>query len=218
MRGRLVFEISIQLMGVGNAKRYIKSHAKIATSCDGCSNEKGHNNFMKIMIRKATVEDAKTISFIGVTSWKSAYNGIVPNKYLDSLSVEKREKHLEKSIVVPTNRFAIAELDGQAVGMICFYPIQYETPIEGEWELEAIYILPEYWKRGIGRALIQYTLRYMRENNANVCNLWVLADNQRARGFYEKLGFKYTGIEKIITIGGKDLIEVRYQICVQGSR
>jgi len=32
---------------------------------------------MNIVIREATVEDAKTISFIGVTSWKSAYNGIV---------------------------------------------------------------------------------------------------------------------------------------------
>jgi len=171
---------------------------------------------MNIVIREATVEDAKTISFIGVTSWKSAYNGIVPNEYLDSLSVEKREKYLEKSMMIPTNRFAIAELDGKAVGMICFYPTQCETPTEGEWELEALYLLPEYWKRGIGRALIQYALHYMRGNHASVCNLWVLADNQRARGFYEKIGFKYTGVEKTITIGGKDLIEVYYQICLQG--
>ncbi|WP_331664232.1 hypothetical protein [Lacrimispora sp.] len=36
-------------------------------------------------IRKATLEDANTISNIYALSWKSAYKGLVPQKYLDEL-------------------------------------------------------------------------------------------------------------------------------------
>jgi len=53
---------------------------------------------MRVTIRQATVEDAAIISFIGVTSWQAAYRGIVPDSYLDSLSVEQRKKHLAKSL------------------------------------------------------------------------------------------------------------------------
>jgi GNAT superfamily N-acetyltransferase len=170
---------------------------------------------MKIFVREATVEDARTISSIGITSWQAAYRGIVPDEYLKALSVEEREKHLVKSLAVPTYRFAIGEVDGQAAGMICFYPSYNETPTEEVWELEALYLLPQYWSIGMGSTLIQYAFQYMRENNASVCNLWVLTDNNRARRFYEYMGLSCTGVEKSITIGGKNLIEVCYSVCFQ---
>lgn len=39
--------------------------------------------------------------------------------------------------------------------------------------------------------------------------IWVLAENTRARLFYEKYGFTHDGAEKEISIG-KTLIEIRY--------
>lgn len=169
---------------------------------------------MKIIIRNATLEDAKAISLIGVESWQIAYRGIIPDEYLDSLSAEKREKHIAKSIETPTNRFIVAEVEGQVVGMACFYPL-YSEATKNEWELEAIYLISNYWCMGIGRELIQYVFRYMKENKAYVCKLWVLNDNHRARKFYEHMGLTYSGIEKTITIGGKELIEICYSICLQ---
>lgn len=167
---------------------------------------------MKLSIREASTGDTEVISTIGVTSWQAAYRGLVPDEYLDSLSAEEREKHLAKSLAIPTNRFAIAEVEGKSVGMICFYPLCNEKSAGVEWELEAIYLLPQYWNKGIGRALIQYAFQYMIVNNAYVCNLWVLADNQRARKFYESMGMTFSGIEKTVTIGYKDLMAVNYQI------
>ena len=167
---------------------------------------------MEISIREATVEDAKTISSIGVASWQAAYSGIVPSEYLDSLSIEKRERYVAKSLAVHTNRFMIAEADGQAVGMICFYSSNSETAMREIWELEALYLLPQYWNKGIGRKLIQYAFQYIRDHGGCNCNLWVLADNNRARQFYESAGLICIGIEKSIIIGGKELIEVCYSI------
>lgn len=169
---------------------------------------------MNILIREATVDDAKTISSIGVSSWLVAYRGIIPDEYLNSISIENREKHVAQSIMVSNNHFIIAEADGQPVGMACFYPSLIEITVKDVWELEALYLLPQYWCKGVGRELIQYAFRYMRDHKARVCNLWVLADNHRTKRFYEHMGLTYTGIEKALSIGGKELIEVRYSICL----
>jgi hypothetical protein len=95
-------------------------------------------NYMQLLVREANKGDSKAISSIGVSSWQAAYQGIVPNDYLDSLSVEKREKHVSISLAVPTYRFAIAEIEGQPVGMICFYPVGEVASIGNEWEIEAV--------------------------------------------------------------------------------
>jgi len=169
---------------------------------------------MRVTIRQATVEDAAIISFIGVTSWQAAYRGIVPDSYLDSLSVEQRKKHLAKNLSVSDNHFAIAQIDDQDAGMICFYPSQNEKVTESTWEVEALYILPQYWNKGIGHTLMRYAFECMKDQKITFCELWVLAENTRARKFYKCLGFTYTGIEKNISIGSRDLIEVCYRICL----
>lgn len=43
------------------------------------------------MIRCATPVDARAIATIHVEAWRAAYRGIVPDKYLDSLSIDGRE-------------------------------------------------------------------------------------------------------------------------------
>jgi ribosomal protein S18 acetylase RimI-like enzyme len=39
--------------------------------------------------------------------------------------------------------------------------------------------------------------------------LWVLQDNQRALGFYEKIGYRPDGAEKEIQLTGRSLTEIR---------
>ena len=168
----------------------------------------------QIIVRKAGIKDALIISSIGVSSWQAAYRGIISDTYLDSLSVEKKEVQLAKSFAIPENQFAVAEIDNQAVGMMCFRPDYRKENIKEQdcWEIEAIYVLPQYWRIGIGRALIKYAFRHMKSININSCGLWVLVENHRARKFYETIGFYPSGIERPISIGGKELIEMHYTI------
>jgi GNAT superfamily N-acetyltransferase len=49
-------------------------------------------------------------------------------------------------------------------------------------------VRPEAWGRGLARRAV--------ERAAGVSRLWVLADNQRARGFYAHLGWAPTGREQ----------------------
>lgn len=173
---------------------------------------------MEVLIRYATIEDAKTISEVVVTSWQSAYREIVPDEYLDSISVDKREVYIKNSLMEGYKHFIIAECKGQVVGMMCFYPQSKKKLIVDEWELEAIYLLPGFWNKDIGIKLMQYMFKYMREEQADFCGLWVLEENLRARRFYESIGFKDIWFEKPIKIGGKELFETRYLIDVNKEK
>ncbi|MCG8924167.1 hypothetical protein [Lentzea sp. CC55] len=42
--------------------------------------------------------------------------------------------------------------------------------------------------------------------------LWVFDENPRARRFYELLGFRADGHEKVETVDGKELKEIRYRL------
>jgi hypothetical protein len=42
-------------------------------------------------IRRAVADDARGIAQVHVKSWQAAYRGLLPQSYLDALSVEQRE-------------------------------------------------------------------------------------------------------------------------------
>ena len=78
-------------------------------------------------------------------------------------------------------------------------------------ELYAIYVIPEYWGEGIGKALLHATIKEVPESAARL-ELWVLEDNSRGRNFYEGQGFTLDGATKLAEIDGYQLEEVRYRI------
>ena len=76
-------------------------------------------------------------------------------------------------------------------------------------ELYALYLLPTWWSAGVGRALMTSVLDALRGGRCRRVVLWVLADNARARRFYERAGFTVDGGTNILTgLGG--VLEVRY--------
>jgi len=76
-------------------------------------------------------------------------------------------------------------------------------------ELYALYLLPAWWSAGVGRALMTSVLDALRGDRYRRVTLWVLADNARARRFYERAGFTLDGGTNVLTgLGG--VLEVRY--------
>jgi ribosomal protein S18 acetylase RimI-like enzyme len=56
-------------------------------------------------------------------------------------------------------------------------------------ELQALYVEPSAWDRGLGRALIAEVERRLREAGCREAVLRVFEDNPRARRFYEAGGW-----------------------------
>lgn len=108
----------------------------------------------EIIYRKATIEDAKGIAKVNVDAWKESFCGVVNQEYLDALSYKKRTADFSKRFTDGGfYRIFVAEKGSKTVGFADF-----GTPRENEnqydAELYAIYVLPDYQGKGIGKKLL----------------------------------------------------------------
>lgn len=76
-------------------------------------------------------------------------------------------------------------------------------------EVASLYLLPEYYDKGYGRELLESVRDELLGTYEGVY-LWVLRENERARAFYEKLGFVPTEDACLCDINGKTLTDIRY--------
>jgi GNAT superfamily N-acetyltransferase len=97
----------------------------------------------------------------------------------------------------------VAEEESAATGV---------AALRTEW-LDALYVLPQWWNRGVGRALHDEVLARQREAGCERCHLWVLEHNPRARRFYERLGWVENGTSRVVPFPPKP-IDVGYSIAL----
>jgi ribosomal protein S18 acetylase RimI-like enzyme len=166
---------------------------------------------MTVEIREATYSDAETIARIHVLSWQAAYRGIMPDEFLEGLSVEARSSMWQKSLQIGKLKVLLAYSDEVVVGWIAFGACR-DTDKDETWaEVEALYVLPKFWRRGIGERLSNSARASLREAGFSFVALWVLSENHRARGFYHRIGFHHDESSKCISVGGVPLTEIRYR-------
>jgi GNAT superfamily N-acetyltransferase len=153
------------------------------------------------VIRPGTPADAEAVARVQVQSWQVAYAHALPQDRLMALSVEERAGMHRRWPPL------VAQVDDAVVGFVSVGPTHDE---QGDGELYAIYVHPDHWGTGIGRALIEAGEQRLRELGHRDAHLWVLEDNPRARRFYEIAGWSTDGTARRIEIFGFDIDEVRY--------
>jgi ribosomal protein S18 acetylase RimI-like enzyme len=158
-------------------------------------------------VRIATGADAQAVESIRIRSWRVAYRHVFPPADLDALPVDGAR--WRQRLETPPHGWAtfVAEAGGAVVGFASVGPSRDE---DGVGELYAIYVDPDAWSTGAGRALIERAeaqLRYEYDE----ATLWVLEDNPRARAFYERAGWTADGGRKAEERFGVRAAEVRYR-------
>lgn len=153
------------------------------------------------MIRPGTPDDAEAVARVHVQTWQAAYAHALPRERLTALSVEERAELWRRRPPL------VAEIDGEIVGFVSVGPSRGEDA----GELYAIYVHPDNWGTGVGRALIEAGEECLRELGHEHALLWVLDDNPRARRFYEIAGWSADGTARHVELFGFELSEVRYR-------
>jgi len=169
-------------------------------------------------VRPATLEDAEHLAFVHVRSWQAAYEGLLPQDYLDQLDVARRtegwRRWLENTDPPGTlvADSAGAQGAGRIVGFAGLAPARdSDADPARTGEVWAIYLLPQAWGKGVGRELMTEALERLASQGYQDATLWVLRENARARRFYEAAGFTADGAEKLDDIAGSPVTEVRYR-------
>lgn len=162
------------------------------------------------VIRQAIIDDAAGIARVRAESWRAAYRGIVPDAFLDTIDIgEWSDRQRRNMREQPKDLDAlVAEVSGLVVGWAVTGPNR-DTSYSYAGELYAIYLLPEYQRRGIGSKLMVASARRLVSRGFNSMILWVLEANHPSRRFYEALSGAWCG-ERQTQIAGADLPEVAY--------
>jgi ribosomal protein S18 acetylase RimI-like enzyme len=167
-------------------------------------------------VRQATIGDARAITEANVTAWQVAYRGIMPDHYLDGLDKEKAGAAQRHRVHIaspddPRTFDLVAEYDEEVVGWLAAGPSRDAESHETEGELWAVYIHPDYWRSGVGSALMTAALERLVNDGYTEAILWVFEANKRARGFYERFSWRPDGATEIFERGGGQAIEIRYR-------
>ncbi|MHB9857983.1 GNAT family N-acetyltransferase [Streptomyces sp. YIM S03343] len=163
-------------------------------------------------LRPMRLGDCERVAEIRVRGWQSAYRGLIPQPYLDALSVAvDAERHRERlGRAEGAGVDLVAESGGQVVGWACHGPCRDDDTGTGDAELYAIYVAPDRLGTGAGRALLTECVRQSAAGGRARMFLWVVKENTRARRFYERAGFRADGAEEPFEAGGVEIPEVRY--------
>lgn len=192
-------------------------------------------------IRPAAPNDAQAVARIRVLGWRFAYQGLVPQGYLDSLNVaEDTERMCGYLSQLPQNlppnksapglnsgdsgkrSFMLATRDDAVLGFCRFSAapnntdrVERATP-GGEMvgRLHSLYIDPDALGQGIGHALMSHALSTFAVWGRERAHLWVLEGNSRAVSFYERQGWQLTGDTKVDCSFGPELHEQEMAICL----
>jgi len=98
------------------------------------------------------------------------------------------------------------------VGFVIFGPCRDEDAKRGQGEVYALYVEPEWWSAGVGRALLSHAQHALRALGFRDASLWVLESNERARRFYQVAGWQVDGTKGLQRRGEVELREVRFRI------
>ena len=158
------------------------------------------------LIRPAEPGDAQAIADVHTRTWQAAYEHVFGAERLAAIDPAQRLGIAQNTVAA--GGAAVAELRGRVVGFVAVGP---SSDVDGEGELFMIYVLPEAWGTGAGRALMDAGKAMLRERWP-AATLYVLDDNPRARRFYEREGWALDGVTKTGKFLGVPVAEVRYRI------
>ena len=189
------------------SKEQEKEYGVVGIKIALLKDEENLNN-NKVIIRKVKYGDIEQIVDINIKDWKKVYKGIIDDEILDNLNREEKIKKWREHYNI--GNVIVAEENGTILGY-CRYDdnaIYENTDIDSE--IIAIYVDCDKLGNGIGRALIEYVKKDLKNKNKTKMVIWCLEKNQNARKFYEKMGGNLLSDEKYFEKEGRKYKEVGY--------
>lgn len=145
----------------------------------------------KITIREAVASNAAALAEVQAAAWKTAYRGMLPDEALDSLTVTERTVRWKKILAENPRATLVASVGDRVIGWSGFGASRDDDRAgrsDRSAEVYGLYVHPDTWRSGTGRALWQTTCQRLKNEKYRSLDVWVLEANERVRRFYEAVG------------------------------
>lgn len=152
---------------------------------------------MKIRVKQLEKADLAQAGAVYAASWRHSHAEICSAAFLEAHTAQAMAQRLEAAQSEGKTVF-LARLNDAAAGV---------AVIDAErCEVAQLYVQPCFFGTGVAKTLMEAALVHLGEGEIT---LTVMNINARARRFYEKCGFVFTGEEKVIN-AQRGLSELRY--------
>lgn len=136
-----------------------------------------------LSIRYASVTDIPLIRDLCFRVWPQTYSSLLTQEQIDYMLDLMYSEPALKEQMETGHRFLILSEKDSPIGFASYSEIEPKT-----WKLHKLYVLPSYQGKGGGRELIHFVMNDVRKEGGVALQLNVNRNN-KAKDFYEKLGF-----------------------------
>lgn len=159
-------------------------------------------------IRPVQQDDVDAVQSVARTTWHATYDDILGPDAVDSQVDEWYDESIVREGISDDDIvYLVAVDDGAVVGYTAAGPTDEDDSAPAG--LYSIYVLPNHWGNGVGKQLFDAVTDRLRERGFDRLSIRVLADNDRARAFYERQGYT-VGERQTVELGGSEFLEVLY--------
>jgi ribosomal protein S18 acetylase RimI-like enzyme len=163
----------------------------------------------RFSVREAKLGDAEAIARAHTESWQSSYRGILPDNVLDRIDVGQRADS-RRRILADRSIYQLVAYDvthGDIVGFCDAGPPRRHMPYAGE--IYALYMIHRAKRHGLGQEMFERVQQHLAAQGGRSLIIWVLENNEHARGFYEAMGGR-RGPALPSRVGGFAVTELAY--------
>jgi GNAT superfamily N-acetyltransferase len=163
-----------------------------------------------IAIRRARAGDAPGIAVVHVATWRSAYAGLLPDMFLEQLSVTRLTAQYDRAARLGLGLYVAINASGRVEPSVVGFTSARRSRSDrlGEGEVETLYVMDDWQNQGIGGELLRASGKYLAGLGCRSAYAWVLRDNP-AGFFYQRLGGKRVAFSTT-NVGGEDIPQVAY--------
>lgn len=138
----------------------------------------------KLVIRNETSDDIDVIRDVTIAAFKT----LAISNHTEQVIIEALRAGNALTISL------VAEADGQVIGHIAFSPVNMSGGTQGWYGLGPVSVLPEYQRKGIGKALVEEGLSRLKDLNAQGCCLVGHPEYYKQFGFENISGLVHEGV------------------------
>jgi ribosomal protein S18 acetylase RimI-like enzyme len=148
---------------------------------------------MSVQLRPAAPEDASALAELAANAFVAAFGHLYRPEDLSSFLAEhKTAEAYRKALSDSGTRVAVAEANGALAGYALVHsPSEFGSKSDASrpLALHQLYCAPAATGRGIGAALMEWTIEKAREMHCDAVQLSVFSENYGAQRFYARYGF-----------------------------
>jgi diamine N-acetyltransferase len=151
---------------------------------------------MTIMLKKCTLEDARTLQEISYDTFNETFkHQNTPENMESYLDKAFNLKQVEKELSNLSSHFFFVYVHHEVAGYLKVNTDEAQSEEMGDesLEIERIYIKNTFQKHGLGKHLLHKAIEMAREHHLKKIWLGVWEKNENAIAFYKKMGFVQTG-------------------------